>query len=45
MSFHQFDPMTDLRPDDNGLFRWAGNKPQLEDDIRLSLGARNEDEI
>lgn len=45
MSFHQFDPMSDLRKDESGLWRWAGNKPQLEDDIRLSLGSRNEDEI
>jgi hypothetical protein len=26
-----------------GLYRWAGNKPRLEDDIRLSLAGRNED--
>lgn len=45
LSFHQFDPTTDLRTDEHGLFRWAGNKPQLEDDIRLSLGSRNEDEV
>lgn len=45
LAFHQFDPMTDLRTEENGLYRWAGNKPQLEDDIRLSLGSRNEDEV
>lgn len=45
LAFHRFDPATDLRTDEQGLYRWAGNKPQLEDDIRLSLGSRNEDEI
>lgn len=43
LSFHKFDPGTDLRTDENGTYRWAGNKPRLEDDIRLSLGSRNED--
>jgi hypothetical protein len=44
LSFHQFDPATDLVADEtSGLWRWAGNKPKLEDDIRLSLGARDED--
>jgi hypothetical protein len=43
LSFHRFDPETDLAVDANGLYRWAGNKPRLEDDIRLSLGSRNED--
>lgn len=45
LSFHKFDPMVDIEIDDNGLYRWAGNKPQLEDDIRLSLGSRNEDAL
>lgn len=44
LSFHQFDPTEDLIVGSNGLYQWAGNKPQLEDDTRLSLGARNEDE-
>ena len=45
LAFHQFDPLVDLVLDaTNGLYRWAGNKPRLEDDIRLSLGSRNEDE-
>jgi hypothetical protein len=30
--------------DAQGLYRWAGNRPRLEDDIRLSLASRNEDE-
>lgn len=45
LSFHQFDPAQDLVLDGNGLYRWTGNKPRLEDDIRMSLGARNEDAI
>jgi hypothetical protein len=45
LSFHQFDPDTDLTVDSQGLYKWAGNKPRLEDDIRLSLSLRNEDEI
>ncbi len=44
LAYHQFDPLTDLITDSQGMLRWAGNKPRLEDDIRLSLGARNEDE-
>jgi ketopantoate reductase len=45
MSFHRFDPSTDIAEDTNGLFKWAGNKPRLEDDIRFSLSARNEDAL
>jgi hypothetical protein len=45
LAFHQFDPATDLVKDHQGLYRWSGNKPRLEDDIRLSLGSRNEDAI
>lgn len=44
LSFHRFDPYEDLVRDSQGLYRWAGNKPHLEDDIRMSLSARNEDE-
>ena len=45
LSFHRFDETTDLITDPaNGLYRWAGNKPRLEDDMRLSLGARAEDD-
>ncbi len=43
LAFHQFDPATDLITDSQGLYRWAGNKPHLEDDIRLSLCSRDED--
>jgi hypothetical protein len=44
-SFHDFDPLTDLVVDSQGLYRWAGNKPRLEDDVRLSLTSRNEDRM
>lgn len=44
MSFHQFDPTQDIVTDANGMHRWAGNKPQLEDDFRLSLASRKEDD-
>lgn len=43
LSFHRFDPVEDLTMDTQGLWRWSGNKPRLEDDIRLSLGSRDED--
>ena len=43
-AFHQFDPEVDLVDDpSNGMLRWAGNKPQLEQDMRMSLSLRNED--
>jgi hypothetical protein len=45
MSYHQFDPTTDVVDDEQGMLAWAGNKPHLEDDIRLSLSGRNEDEV
>lgn len=45
LSFHQFNPANDVILDENGLYRWKGNKPKLEDDIRLSLGSRNEDSL
>jgi hypothetical protein len=43
-AFHEFDPAVDLVDDaSNGMLRWAGNKPQLEQDIKMSLSHRNED--
>lgn len=46
MSFHQYDPLADVAIDrQSGLYKWAGNKPRLEDDIRYSLSSRNEDEV
>lgn len=45
LCYHQFDPSTDLVVADNGLYKWAGNKVEMEQDIRLSLSSRNEDSI
>lgn len=45
MNFHQFDPAKDIIMEDNGLFKWAGNKPQLQYDLRKSMSERNEDAI
>lgn len=45
LCYHKFDPNTDLVIDDNGLYKWAGNKVEMEQDIRLSLSSRNEDSI
>jgi hypothetical protein len=44
LSFHQFDPAVDVVTDPvNGMLKWAGNKPQLEQDVKFSLSHRNED--
>lgn len=40
---HQFDPNLDLVRDSQGLWRWAGNKPQLEADVMKYFLARDED--
>lgn len=45
LAFHQYDPATDIVIDNNGLYKWAGNKVELEQDIRLSLSGRNEDSV
>jgi hypothetical protein len=45
MRFHQFDPHEDLTTDAYGLYRFAGNKPRMADDIRRSLSERNEDSV
>ena len=45
MSYHKYDPNTDVVNDGLGMLGWTGNKPELEDDIRLSLSARNEDAV
>jgi hypothetical protein len=42
---HRFDPYQDLMTDTQGLRRWTGNKPQMEQDLRDSLSRRNEDSI
>ncbi len=43
LNFHKFDEREDLIIDGSGLYAWSGNKPRLEDDIRMSLAARKED--
>ena len=43
IQFHQFDPNTDLIKSEHGLYEWAGNKPNMVNDLRLSLIERNED--
>lgn len=43
IQFHKFDPYVDLVRDDNGLYKWTGNKPDFVNDLRLSLMERNED--
>ena len=42
---NQFDPVTDLRRDWQGLLQLAGNKPQLRDDLRAYFRSRQEDSI
>lgn len=41
---HAFDPATDVRVGDNGLYEFVGNKPDFEQDLRLSMIARNDDD-
>lgn len=41
---HQFDPVEDIQIGDNGLYEFTGNKPDFEQDLRLSMIARNDDE-
>ena len=40
---NNFDPATDLVRDSQGLWRWAGNKPQLEAQVRRYFRSRDED--
>ncbi len=40
---HDFDPASDLTRDWQGLWRWAGNKPGLRDEVRRYFLTRNED--
>jgi hypothetical protein len=40
---HDFDPVRDLARDWQGIWKWAGNKPRLRDDMRKYFVARNED--
>lgn len=41
----QFDPITDIIYDDQGIPKLVGNKPKLRDDLRGYLRARNEDSV
>lgn len=43
--FHKFDPYEDIELAPSGLYRWTGNKKELEQDLRLSSYNRNEDSI
>jgi hypothetical protein len=45
INFHQFDPHEDIVIGLNGLYKFRGNKPELEHDIFLSTKSRNEDSI
>lgn len=40
---HDFNPRTDLTRDNQGLWRWTGNKPALRDDIIRYMTERAED--
>jgi hypothetical protein len=40
---HDFDPVRDLARDWQGVWRWAGNKPRLRDDVRKYFLERDED--
>lgn len=41
---HEFDPYQDIYRALNGLYQFSGNKPDFEQDLRLSMIARNDDE-
>jgi len=46
ISFHKFNPETDLVVGESGLYEWrTGHKPHLEHDLRLSSSMRNEDGV
>lgn len=40
---YQYDPYEDIYTALNGLYKYAGNKPMMEQDIKRSLSERNED--
>lgn len=42
---NQFDPLKDIKKDDNGLWQLENYKIQLRDDIRKYFRSRNEDSI
>lgn len=43
--FHGFDPHEDIYLAPNGLYKFTGNKPDMEADLRMSTASRNEDTI
>jgi hypothetical protein len=43
LSDNEFNPITDLRNDSQGMLMLSGNKPQLRDDLRNYFRVRNED--
>lgn len=40
---HNYDPYTDIVTEENGLYGFAGNKPDFEQDLRLSMIGRDDD--
>ena len=40
---NDFDPDTDLTRDDDGLYRFSGNKPRLQEAISDYFRSRDED--
>lgn len=40
---HDFDPLTDLRLEGNGLWRWSGANPELEKWVAMHFMQRQED--
>lgn len=43
MMRHGFDPNTDIRPGNDGAWRWASNKPEMHDLVNDYFHVRNED--
>lgn len=39
-----FNPLTDIHPDAQGLWQFSGNKPQMEHAFKMYCASRNEDE-
>lgn len=44
LSSHNYDPATDIQLDDNGLWAWASNKPQMHAKVREHFSLRQEDD-
>ena len=42
---NNYDPLTDINLDSNGILKFTGNKPNLEYDLRHYASSRNEDSI